>query len=214
MPSEKLRDDGVTDDEFDACVRRAKREGKDNAYAYCNGMPNATALRSFAKGKKKTSESVPLSLALGDGRPLVEARRVRQLEDLLSEQRVEGCDRRWDQLTEDEQGDRRERIVQAIGTVVAARRDGRLETIDRLITDLTGGPLESGKRTRQHYLLKGLEDQGLYKLLAAAWRAIAGAANAQGEDTELDQQAILSDPTVEKHLDEIERIYNKFGRAA
>lgn len=213
MPSEKLRDDGVTDDEFDSCVRRAKREGKGNAYAYCNGMPNATALRSFAKGRKSEGV-VPLSMALGVGNPIVEARRIRRLEDLLSEERLAGCERRWDQLTEDEQQDRRALIVKTVGMVVDARRNGNLGTIDRLLTDMTGGPLESGKRTRLHYMLKGLEEQPIYKILAAAWRAIARAAEAQPEDQDLDEPAILEDPAVEKHLDEIERVYHKFGRAA
>ncbi len=74
MPSKKLRDAGITDDEFDRCVSRAEREGKQNGYAYCNGMPNATALRSFAKGRNESVRAFPrtMRLALAESGPSFE----------------------------------------------------------------------------------------------------------------------------------------------
>ncbi len=63
---------------------------------------------------------------------------------------------------------------------------------------------------RPRYLLKGLEDQALYKLLAATWTAMNDVGQKQPEGQE-DDAAIFADPRVEKGLDEIERIFKKFG---
>lgn len=85
MPSKKMKDAGVTDSEFEACVRRAKREGKENGYAYCNGMPNATALRSYAKGRHESVGAFPrtLRLALREGGPSFEQLVERALDEQL-----------------------------------------------------------------------------------------------------------------------------------